>query len=115
MLKLLPIPYNAIKKSRSPILQSINTVWDIENFNIKKNPISIGTIKDKDPFNRYICRVLDMPIKLKGCNEYIMPYELQPFSETIQMIINHEHSILSYSDILNYYAYITIDQSILKK
>jgi hypothetical protein len=95
----------------SIILHELHSVWDIAKFNIPRTPLAIGDVSDRTPFERQVLRVLDMPIKLAGSNEYKIPDEITPFLGTIQQIINYEHSILTPEQLRSYHAYITIDQS----
>jgi hypothetical protein len=99
---------------RSIILDELHSVWDITKFITARSPLAIGDAPDRAPFEKHVIRVLDMPIKLAGSNEYRIPHEITPFLGTIKQIINYEHSILTPEQLLAYHAYITIDQSYVK-
>ncbi|OGT36071.1 MAG: hypothetical protein A3F11_05515 [Gammaproteobacteria bacterium RIFCSPHIGHO2_12_FULL_37_14] len=112
---LTPKPYRITKCTyHSRILEDLHSVWDINKFKVARAPLEVGELVDRRAFQCLTIRVLDMPIKLAGSNDYKIPDEIHPFIDTIQMIVNHEHSILSEQQLLSYHAYLTIDQSEVK-
>lgn len=100
----------------SPVAKAINTVWDLNHFLTPRKPIELFDVADIEEFTKWTgIRVLDMPIKLAGSNDYRVPHELEQFKGVLQQIIDHEHAMLSEKDLEPYYAYLTIDQSFVKK
>ncbi len=114
-IALTPAPYTVTQLHfQSQIIADLHSVWDIRQFRHARHPIKVGETPDQHVFNRPVIRILDMPIKLAGSNDYRLPRELIPFLRTIQMIIDHEHSVLTGDQLLAYNAYLTIDQSDVK-
>lgn len=87
-------------------------VWDLDQFNKSHKPEVIGCIQNKNTFSSYSVRVLDMPIRFPG-TEYRLPLELVKYREVIQQIIDYEHANNPYID--DYFAYLTIDSSVVVK
>lgn len=111
-VSLTPKPYSITSYNyNSKIIDDLHSIWDLNKFKNPRMPLEVGRIADERPFHTPIARILDMPIKLAGSNEYKIPEDVIPFLTTIQMIVDHEHSILSERQLLSYYAYLTIDQS----
>lgn len=70
----------------------------------------VGVIEDKKQFCDFrFIRCLDMPIKMKGSNEYRIPKEFSQFLDAFSKMIAFEHA--HNSDVLNFFAYATIDQT----
>lgn len=104
-----------IRKWREPIdtehfiLRTVNTKFDKENFRVVHSPLVIGEVYDTEKFSDIRdLRVLDMPIKFPGKNEYRIPRELNQFDEVIAKIASHEHAINP--NIEEFFAYLTVDQ-----
>lgn len=100
-------------------IKDLGTFWNIKQFERGNAPVKIGTTPDKEAFtvNRGI-RVLDMPIRLRGnanTSTYKIPSEISMFQKTIQMIIDHAHSVVSQKDIEGFNTYLTIDQTCVEK
>ncbi|HEX2548381.1 MAG TPA: hypothetical protein VHM20_01030, partial [Gammaproteobacteria bacterium] len=115
-VSLSPKPYIVDKlKYNSRILGDLHSVWDITKFRDARTPVELCELSDTAVFKRPVTRVLDMPIKLAGSNDYKIPSNILPFQSIIQTIINHEHSILSEEQLRLYHAYLTIDQSYVTK
>lgn len=111
-LTLTPRPYSINKLSyQSRIIDDLHTVWDLDKFTMARAPVEVLKLCDTQAFVQPVARILDMPIKLAGSNDYRLPDNLAPFLSTIQQIIDHEHSILTAEQLLHYHAYLTIDQS----
>lgn len=111
-ISLTPKPYSLTKCTyNSKIFEDLHSVWDLNKFRVARTPVEIGKIPEPHTFHNPTIRILDMPIKLAGSNEYKIPDEITPFRSTIQKIIDHEHAILSEEQLLSYHAYLTIDQS----
>lgn len=71
---------------------------------------NIGSIEDYIHFMQFDnIRCLDMPIKMSNSNEYRIPNELKQFSEVIEKVIAFEHK--HNKEVIEFYAYITIDQT----
>lgn len=98
-----------------PILCTLNTVWDLRQFEVVRQPISLGTLSAAE-LARFVqpvaTRVLDMPIKFPDIAEYRLPRTLAQFAEVIQRIIDVEHAINPRH--AEYYAYLTIDQRLVR-
>jgi len=70
----------------------------------------IGKVEDTLEYSEFnSIRCLDMPIKMAGSNEYKIPLEFKQFIATVSQMIAFEHG--HNSDILDFYAYLTIDQT----
>lgn len=75
---------------------------------------NIGAVENTESFAQFKgIRCLDMPIKMAGSNEYRIPEELGQFTEVINQMISFEHG--HNEGVLDFYAYLTIDQSIIEK
>lgn len=94
--------------------QVLNKPFDKKRFRRPGCFRNIGTIEEKSNFSLFpkIIKCLDMPIKMSGDNQYRIPNELHRFIEPIEKVISFEHK--HNSAILNFYAYLTIDQTITK-
>ncbi len=112
-ISLAPRPRLSEKFSRlSPVAQSIHSLWDPQRFATPREPVELFDVKHPRKFSKSSnIRVLDMPIKMAGSNQYRLPSELKQFGSLIQQIINHEHAMLNEEQLLQYYAYITVNQS----
>lgn len=96
---------------QSQFAKDLDTTWSLQKFKFKRDPQFIAPIAMKDVFSRPNgLRILDLPIKMKGSNEYRVPEELAQFAEVIQKVIDHEHAMMSEEKLEKYYAYVTIDQ-----
>lgn len=103
------IPYE------NPIIQNLNKVWDLKNFKIPRNLVSLGELAWEEgvSFSKSTgIRILDMPIKFPG-SEFRVPQELQPFLPVIQRVANYEARVnpQCYDE---YYCYISVDQQLVK-
>lgn len=99
----------------SRIIRDIDSVWDVSKFQQPARPVSLGTLSDREleTFAAWGApRVLDMPIKFPGSDEYRLPAPLAQFAPVIQRIANVEHRINPAHD--DYYAYLTIDQRVVQ-
>jgi hypothetical protein len=97
----------------SPILRCLGTQWDLAEFMIPRQPVSLGCLSADEltTFTRPdAVRVLDMPIKMPDCEEYRLPRALAQFAPVIQRIVDVEHQLLTPSQRAEYHAYLTIDQ-----
>ncbi len=102
-------PLKDINSNRHhPIIEEINTHWDLERFKVPRKPISVGEVRDKSFFSMFgAIRTLDMPIKMPG-TDYRLPLDLFQFKDTLEQMIAFEHRINPWVD--QYYAYVTVDQ-----
>lgn len=92
------------------VIKTIHSKFDKELYSFPHTPILIDEVYDREKFSRKnALRVLDMPIKFAGSNEYRVPKELQQFDELIAKIVSFEHTVNPY--VSDYYAYLTVDQS----
>ena len=97
-----PIPYE------SPIVKTVNTIWDETNFGIRREPIVIGEVEDREGFSRTegVAKISWMPIKLPG-TDYRLPPEYGQFQQVLETMIGYEHAINP--DVDETYAYLTVD------
>jgi hypothetical protein len=98
----VPIPFD------SPVIQTVNTIWDEANFGIQREPVVVGSIEDKAGFENTegIKKISWLPIKLPG-TEYVLPPEYEQFREALEKMIGFEHAINP--DVDETYAYFTVD------
>lgn len=93
----------------SPILQSIDHIWNTSEFASARTPLHIGEIENKGEFSKGdVPRVLDMPIKFPGSVSIRVPKELEQFKEVLQKAIDFEFSVNRHFQ--SAYAYLTVDQ-----
>jgi hypothetical protein len=95
----------------SPILGSLNTVWNLAQFQVPRRPVSLGALSADElrVFTRPdAVRVLDLPIKMPDLAGYRLPRALEQFADTLQRIADFEHRINPRE--ADYHAYLTIDQ-----
>lgn len=100
----IPLPGLTGYSDRSPILNNINAVWDLSNFQTARWPVIVPGIFSLH--GRYP-RILDLPIKMAG-SEYRIPKEVYGLRSVLQAAINMEHSINPQVD--QYHCYLTVDQ-----
>jgi len=113
---LIPIPTLASGiEPNNPIVQDLDTIWTVHNFKIQRSPIFLGDVNSSCSMPIYRgLRFLDMPIKMRGANEYRIPKDLSHFQKLLQKVVNNEHAMLDDETIKKYYTYLTIDQSWVK-
>lgn len=104
---------NIIIPTQSPIIQTMNQVWDLQNFATPRQPVSAGFISESARafmFNSLVVvpRILDMPIKLSGSLEYRIPRIARQFMPAIQQIANYQLAANPDGNI-DELCYITID------
>ncbi len=95
----------------NPIIQDLNTIWDINKFLVPRKPVSLGVISDQQMLKfgePGIPRTLDMPIKFPGSN-FRIPNSLKQFKDVIEIVANYEAEINS-KCFDEYYCYLTVDQ-----
>jgi hypothetical protein len=101
----VPVP------AQEPVIQKLNTPFDIAEFARSHRPVSLGVLSpsELDVFTtRDAVRVLDLPIKLPDDATYRLPRALAQFAPTVQRIIDFEHT--ANAEHAEYFAYLTIDQ-----
>jgi hypothetical protein len=94
-----------------PIIETLNTVWNIEQFKVARRPVSLGDLEGDDLATfatSGVARILDMPIKFPDIAEYRIPRALRQFATTIQRIADYEHRVNPRH--ADYHAYLSIDQ-----
>lgn len=98
-----------------PIYEDTNSIWDLKKFETaSRTPLICGKIADTTRFSKPSnLRVLDMPIKFPGSDVYRVPKELGQFGEAIQFCADQHHKFNPRAT--EYYAYITVDQGVVKK
>ena len=101
---------------QSQIAKDLDTIWDFAKFGEPRAPQRIAALgKGAAEFSiPNDIRILDMPIKMKGSSEIRLPAELAQFRDVIQKIIDHEFAMLPTEVVDKYYAYLTIDQSVVE-
>lgn len=108
---IFPTKYVSVKK-----MSYLNTLWDDSAFDEINLPMQVGSLCDKEKL--YFSypediRILDMPIKFPGSNQYKIPDELIQFFSTISKVAQYEHAMNE--NIEDYFCYITIDQKLVPK
>lgn len=101
----IPIPDD------NPIIQDLNTTWNVDKFLTKRNPVSLGLLTDKQlmTFSQHNgLKVSDMPIKFPG-STFKIPENLRQFKEVIELIAHYEAAINT-KCFDEYYCYLTVDQ-----
>ncbi len=99
-----------------PIIQSLDTIFDLEQFKTPRRPISLGKVASHELQvfqSPGAPRVLDMPIKFPDNPEYRLPRSLGQFASIITRIIAYEQAINP--QVNDYFAYLTIDQGIVQE
>jgi hypothetical protein len=94
-----------------PVIQSLNTVWDLARFQTVHRPVSVGVLSPEEvaPFAAPgLTRVLDMPIKFPDLAEYRVPRALAQLAGVLQRMVDFEHAVNPRHD--EYFAYLTVDQ-----
>ncbi len=96
----------------SPIIQKLNSVWDLDNFRVIRKPSRVAMLstderavfstRDRAP------RTLDLPIKFPG-SAFRVPAEFAQFSSVIQRVANFEWRV-NRQCFDEYYCYLTVDQ-----
>lgn len=108
---LKPLTYDL---PESPIIDDMNTIWDLKKFSEMRRPLNVKELSFKDIFSKATSpSVTDMPIKFPGTG-YRIPNELRQYKEALQACIDFEHASNPKAR-ENYYAYLTIDQSYVKR
>jgi len=90
------------------IVKTVGLPFQKNLFYFPHTPIVIDDIYAYKFSRHSDIRVLDMPIKFAGSNDYKLPKELNQFDEVIAKAISFEHEINP--GVKDYYAYLTIDQ-----
>lgn len=91
------------------IVKTVHRRFDDNLFGFAHTPIAIDPIYNKEKFSKQNSnRILDMPIKFAGSDDYRIPKELHQFDEAIAKIVSYEKSINPHVN--EYYAYLTVDQ-----
>jgi len=87
--------------------------WNPDRFKVKRKPIRIAEIKEKEEFSKpNKISVLDMVIKLPQ-GEIKVPFKSKSINEIIDRVLEHEKEINPNWE--NYYIYLTLHQSFVKK
>jgi hypothetical protein len=96
----------------SPVLQKLNSLWDLSNFAIPRKPMRVAllspqerelfSLRDRAP------RTLDLPIKFPG-SEFRVPREFEQFVPLIERVASFEwqHNQQCFDE---YFCYLTVDQ-----
>jgi hypothetical protein len=103
--------YQAMLATNSKVVDEVGAIWNKGKFAEAREPLRVGSIQNRKAFQTDLgLRILDLPIKMAGNNEYRIPKELLPFAEEIKRIVDHFHKIAPPGFAEKAYAYITIDQ-----
>ena len=81
-------------------------VFDIERFGASL-PTIVGTVADRRTLDGLNLRVLDMPVRFPGSEDYRLPREFLALAPLLKQIVQHERAINSRYE--EYYAYLTVD------
>lgn len=102
-------------KPNSLIVQEAHQVWNLDKFQTIRKPVIVDNISI--PTTQDNLRILDMPVKFPGSNEYRLPKEVLPFLDIIKTIAKFEHNVCDneLGSALEYFAYLTIDQGYISK
>jgi len=104
------------KSKNNPILKDLNSIWDLNNFNHPRIPITIDILNDEEINlikTLQTPRVLDLPIKMINNDEFRIPTELIGLNGIIQKIIDFEYTLnKDYMD--RYYCYLTVDKGLMR-
>jgi hypothetical protein len=90
----------------------ILNVWEPERFAVERKPIRIGSVTDKNDFQKEISSCLDMPIKLPY-GDIVIPYESDSVKNIIEQCVDFEKTVNPFYN--KYYIYLTIHQKWVKK
>lgn len=99
----------------SPVIEGLNSTWDLAQFAVPRRPVSLGVLTPDElaGFTRPgVMRVLDMPIKFPDLAEYRIPKAFLQFAPVLQRIIDFEHRVNPRHG--EYHAYLTIDQRVVR-
>lgn len=95
----------------SPILRSLGTIWDLEQFKVPRRPIELGQVPDAERAELVrpgMPRTLDLPIKFPG-SDYRVPAEFAQLRWLVQRVADLEAALdLRAHD--EFYCYMTVDQ-----
>lgn len=95
----------------SPILDRLNSVWDLANFRVPRRPVRLGIMgaEGRADFSRPgMPRTLDLPIKFPG-SDVRLPLDFLQLRPAIQRVFDIEHR-LNPGCYDEYYCYLTVDQ-----
>lgn len=106
-----PIKQDPVEK-----IPFLNTLWNDNNFNNIHLPMQLGSLNSAAQW--YFSypndlRILDMPIKFPGSNQYKIPKEISQFLSIISKAACYEHAMNE--SINDYFCYITVDQKLIPK
>lgn len=100
--------------NRHPVIDTLNTVWDLNNFKVARQPVSLGILPHNigQAMCGYMPRTLDMPIKFPGSNVRVTR-EFAPCFPLLKRIFNYEAAVnrQCYDE---YYCYLTVDHGHVK-
>ncbi|MFO0617651.1 MAG: hypothetical protein U0414_33965 [Polyangiaceae bacterium] len=100
----------------SPILDDLNSVWDLARFHVPRRPIRIGVLEPGEraafSLRGRAPRTLDLPIKFPG-SAFRVPSEFEQFRPVIQRVADAE-ARLNAACFDEYYAYLTVDQGLVR-
>jgi len=96
----------------SPVIKTLNSVFDLKNFKVPRRPVSLGILTEDEKelmaANLGAPRTLDLPVKFPGSN-FRVPRELAQFVPVIKRAANFE-AVVNARCYDEYYCYLTIDQ-----
>ncbi len=97
-----------LPQRQSAVRTQMNEPWNLENYQIPREPLVVGDIQDKEAFAQPCLSVVTMPIRLPGSDAFRIPIEFDHLREVLQMSIDYEAAINPKQG--DYYAYLTVDQ-----
>jgi hypothetical protein len=109
------IPFPVRDALTAPILDELNSVWDLKHFRVPRRPVSLGLLTDEERAvfgTPNVPRVLDMPIKFPG-SSVRLPKEHAQFRSVIERILHFE-AALNGACLDEYYCYLTVDQGTVR-
>lgn len=112
-----PCPQNNVSPvpRESPVIQTLNSPFDLQQFKRPRTPISLGLINEESRpviFKEGAPRILDLPIKFPGSN-YRLPAEVAHLAELVQKVADYEATI-NQSCHDEYYCYLTVDHGLVR-
>ena len=99
----------------SPILDCLNSTWDLAHFAVPRRPVRLGHLstRDRAAFSRPgLPRTLDLPIKFPG-SDARLPLDFLQLRPVVQRVLDIEHRLnpTCYDE---YYCYLTVDQGLVR-
>lgn len=109
------LPPGLVIPADSPVIQDLNSVWDINKFLTPRAPVPVYQLSREElaEFSTPgVARTLDMPIKFPG-SQFRIPNSLKQFKQVFNIVAAYEAAINKncYDE---YYCYLTADQGFVE-